>query len=109
VADGSFSIDIVLDEGGLATLTATGRSSGRTGTATVQVGPTDSGPGGGNRSGAEGGAVDQAAGEDDGLATTGASVVGPIAIGLVALLAGFTLLFFGTRGAVRRKAPKSRG
>lgn len=37
------------------------------------------------------------------LASTGASIAGPIAIGGAALVAGLGLLFFGTRGAIRRK------
>lgn len=42
-----------------------------------------------------------------GLASTGASIGAPLAIGIVALLAGLTLLFFGTRGVLRRKSVKS--
>ena len=37
------------------------------------------------------------------LASTGASIAGPIAIGAAALFSGLVLLFFGTRGVVRRK------
>ena len=42
-----------------------------------------------------------------GLASTGASIGAPLAIGIGALLAGLTLLFFGTRGVLRRKGAKS--
>lgn len=42
-----------------------------------------------------------------GLASTGASIGAPLAIGIAALLAGLTLLFFGTRGVLRRKSAKS--
>ena len=42
-----------------------------------------------------------------GLASTGASIGAPLDIGIVALLAGLTLLFFGTRGVLRRKSVKS--
>lgn len=42
-----------------------------------------------------------------GLASTGASIGAPLAIGIGALLAGLTLLFFGTRGVLRRKSAKS--
>jgi hypothetical protein len=42
-----------------------------------------------------------------GLASTGASIGAPLAIGIGALLAGLTLLFFGTRGVLRRRGAKS--
>jgi hypothetical protein len=42
-----------------------------------------------------------------GLASTGASIGAPLAIGVGALLAGLTLLFFGTRGVLRRKGARS--
>lgn len=42
-----------------------------------------------------------------GLASTGASIGAPLAIGIGALLAGLTLLFFGTRGVLRRKSARS--
>lgn len=42
-----------------------------------------------------------------GLASTGASIGAPLAIGIGALLAGLTLLFFGTRGVLRRKGVKT--
>lgn len=41
------------------------------------------------------------------LANTGASITAPLAIGIGALLAGLVLLFFGTRGVLRRKGLKS--
>ena len=42
-----------------------------------------------------------------GLASTGASIGAPLAIGIGALLAGLVLLFFGTRGVLRRKGAKT--
>jgi hypothetical protein len=47
--------------------------------------------------------ADQASGGGS-LASTGASIAGPIAIGAAALFSGLVLLFFGTRGVVRRKS-----
>lgn len=41
------------------------------------------------------------------LASTGASITAPLIVGITALLAGLVLLFFGTRGVLRRKQLKS--
>lgn len=38
-----------------------------------------------------------------GLANTGASIAGPMAVGIGTLTAGLGLLFFGTRGVIRRR------
>ncbi len=59
------------------------------------VGNGSSGTGGGGSAGTTSG--------DGGLAYTGASIAGPLAIGFIALAAGLALLFFGTRGVRRRR------
>jgi hypothetical protein len=51
--------------------------------------------------------ADQASGGGSSLASTGASIAGPIAIGAAALFSGLVLLFFGTRGVVRRKSGRT--
>ena len=125
-ANGSFAVTLDLDPG-VWLLTATGLSSGKTGTKTVTVvgAGTDSGAvvtttvaapdgsgstyianapaGGSGDSGGSSGLAYTGAG----LAYTGASLAGPIAIGAAALLAGLALLFLGTRGAIRRKGSQS--
>ena len=88
---GSFSTPVTLNQVGDWTLTATGLSSGKTASTTVTVQPV----GYQATSGSTGSGAD--------LASTGASIAGPIAIGAAALLAGLALLFFGTRGVIRRK------
>lgn len=50
--------------------------------------------------------TDSVASSSGSLASTGASIVGPIAIGLAVLALGLLLLFFGTRGVIRRKGGK---
>ena len=123
--NGHFELKVPLTHLGVATLTATG-TSGKTVSLTVQVGPdqshggttatttvaagagSPSGGGGGSASGggagspSAGGAGSSSAG-GTGLAYTGASILGPLAIGASALFAGLAMLFFGTRGAIRRK------
>jgi hypothetical protein len=73
-------------------------------------GYTGSGSGSGNGSGqnySSGYASGDVSSGYAGLASTGASIGAPLAIGIGALLAGLTLLFFGTRGVLRRKGAKS--
>lgn len=41
------------------------------------------------------------------LASTGASIAGPMAIGIGTLTVGLGLLFFGTRGVIRRKGART--
>lgn len=67
------------------------------------TGGTDVGAGSAGSDGT-GGAANSSA---ESLAFTGTSVAGPIAIGLAALLAGLTFLFFGTRGVIRRKSSRT--
>ena len=76
---------------------------------------SESGAGAGVAAGAEAAAAqgqlaapaDQASGGGSSLASTGASIAGPIAIGAAALFSGLVLLFFGTRGVVRRKSGRT--
>ncbi len=106
-ASGNFDAEVVFTQAGSATVTATGLISGHTDVSTFQV--PAAGAAGGDSSTTTAMAADgsswtaspTAAGMN--LASTGASVAGPIAIGLGALFAGLSLLFFGTRGAIRRK------
>lgn len=64
--------------------------------------------------GSSGGSVQGAYGSDyaatgaygSGLANTGASIAGPMAIGIGTLTVGLGLLFFGTRGVIRRKGAR---
>ena len=116
--NGHFETSLSLDKVGTYTLTATGQSSGRSDSATIKVAATESDvaagatgtttvPAGGGGSSDGGGLAYTGQGSDGSaggsLAYTGTSVAGPIAIGAAALLAGLTLLFFGTRGVRRRR------
>ena len=87
-AQGNFSVPVVITQTGTFTITATGALSGHQVSATFKI------TGGASDSGTNSG----------GLAYTGASIAGPLAIGFVALFAGLALLFFGTRGVRRRKS-----
>jgi len=110
---GHFKLDVPLNHLGTATLTATG-SSGRSVSLTAQVGspvgsnggsaPTTTVAAGAGSSSSAGGSGSPPGG-GSGLAYTGASILGPLAIGAAALFAGLAMLFFGTRGAIRRKRP----
>lgn len=110
--NGHFELKVPLTHLGTATLTATGLTSGKTVSLTVQVGPDQSNGGtaptttiaAGLGSSSGGGAGSSSAG-GTGLAYTGASILGPLAVGAAALFAGLAMLFFGTRGAIRRKRP----
>ena len=116
-AAGSFTSDVPLTQIGTATITATGLTSGHTASLTVEVlsaeSPIPAGTTGSSSSNTytagDGGGNTYAAGSSESspaLASTGASIVGPIAIGAAALLAGLALLFFGTRGAIRRRSER---
>ena len=107
-AAGEFSVDVasLITAPGVWEVTATGLTSGKSGTATVTKVAAAGGPayvtGGGGSSGSS-------YSSSDALASTGASVAGPIAIGAAALIAGLAMLFFGTRGVIRRKSSRSGG
>ena len=116
---GASAITVSYDQAGTYTFIATGRTSGISNAVSVVVGAAggsagtgDSGSTGGGAAGV--GSADSAGGansvnggasasSDGGLAYTGASVAGPLAIGIAALIAGLALLFLGTRGLIRRK------
>ncbi len=110
-ASGSFSIGVQLTQVGVATITATGETSGTVVSTTVTVlaaGQTT--PAGTTTVGASTvTATSEAAGApttgnaSGGLASTGASIAGPITVGVSALIAGLALLFFGSRLVSRRK------
>jgi len=117
--NGHFELKVPLTHLGVATLTATG-TSGKTVSLTVQVGPDQShggttatttvaagagSPSGGGGGSASGGGAGSPSAGGTGLAYTGASILGPLAVGAAALFAGLAMLFFGTRGAIRRKRP----
>lgn len=103
-ANGHFEKEITLDKVGTATLVATGHNSGRSASLTVHVLAVGSTTAPGTTTVVGGGGSNAAAGSDgSGLARTGTSIAGPLAIGFVALFAGLTLLFFGTRGVRQRK------
>jgi len=111
-AAGNFSTPVTLTQVGTATLTATGQSSGKSASLTVEVFQNESDytglVAGGSSSG--GTWTGTSSGSSSGaLASTGASVAGPIAIGAAALFAGLAMLFFGTRGVIRRKGSRSAG
>jgi len=106
-SNGHFSQELTLDQVGTAVLTATGQSSGKSGSITVEVVPA-----GATGAGATTIAAAAGAGSSDGgagLARTGVSIAGPLVVGLATLLVGLALLFFGTRGVIRRKTSKSLG
>lgn len=122
-ASGNFTSGVRLTQAGTATITATGLTSGKTFSTTVTVvaegGNTSPGTttvAGQTTAAGEvttANAAPVTAGADGtggaGLASTGASVAGPLTIGAAALIAGLSLLFFGTRLAIRRKqAPSAR-
>ncbi|MHA7269811.1 LPXTG cell wall anchor domain-containing protein [Arthrobacter sp. HLT1-20] len=68
-ADGSFAVPITLNEGGTHTLTATGRTSGKSVSQVVKV--VDPAAGGGTGNGGSGTGKNVADGEKGGLANTG--------------------------------------
>lgn len=119
-ADGNWSVTYDLTQDGDVYVTALGSPSGdylsvfladppgvpgQTGS-----GYTGSGSGSGSGSGqnySSGYASGDVSSGYAGLASTGASIGAPLAIGIGALLAGLVLLFFGTRGVMRRKNARS--
>ena len=106
-SNGHFDSDVVLEQVGTATMLATGHSSGKTSSLTVHVLAVGSTTAPGATTAVGGGGSNAAAGSDSsGLARTGASIAGPLAIGFVALFAGLALLFFGTRGVRQRKSAR---
>lgn len=110
--DGNFSATSTLTQRGEVWVRAIGVQSGDDLTVTLvvpaQSGTGSTGGGGANQNYSSGyaGGGNVSSGYA-GLASTGASIGAPLAIGIVALLAGLTLLFFGTRGVLRRKDAKS--
>ena len=101
--NGHFENEITLDQVGTATLVATGNDSGKSASLTVHVLAVGSTTAPGTTTVAGGGSNVAAGSDGSGLARTGASIAGPLAIGFVALFAGLALLFFGTRGVRQRK------
>lgn len=115
-ASGGFSADLSLTKTGLATITATGQTSGKTATlqvAVAGVGQTATAPstttvepttGESDTTGVVAAPGNGSAGGDGtGLASTGVSIAGPLTVGAAALMAGLGMLFFGTRLAIRRR------
>jgi len=94
--DGNHTAVVHVTQSGTIYFTATGHPSGKTASTSVVH------PGAGGKAAT---AASQKSGAGDDLATTGASIAGPVVIGVLALAAGLALLFFGTRG-VRRKGVK---
>jgi hypothetical protein len=112
-AAGHFDAELTIDTPGLWTISATGQTSGHVVSLTQRVypvgteAPTTTVAAAGGSGSSDGAAGTNNGAGADGLAYTGASVAGPLAIGIAALLAGLALLFFGTRGVIRRKSAGS--
>lgn len=119
-ASGGFSADVLPTKPGLATITATGQTSGKTASIQVSVagpGETATTPatttvepvtGGSDTTGVVAAPGNGSDGSDGGgLASTGVSVAGPLTVGAAALLVGLSFLFFGTRLAIRRRSNPS--
>lgn len=107
---GAFSTPVTLTQVGTATLTATGATSGKTASLTVQALSGDDAVPAGTTGGTSSNtytAGGSGSSSSTALASTGASVAGPIVIGAAALFAGLAMLFFGTRGVIRRKTSRS--
>jgi LPXTG-motif cell wall-anchored protein len=110
-AAGHFDASLTIDAPGLWTISATGQTSGHVVSTTQRVYPVGTeaagGAAGGGNADSAGGANSAGGGSSTSsggvLPNTGASVAGPLAIGLAALLAGLALLFFGSRGVIRHK------
>lgn len=113
-ASGAFSTPVLMEQSGLATITATGRISGFSIVTVVQVGSVPAAgapapapaPGGSDGSGGVGapGAGDAGRGSGSNpLASTGVGVAGPLAVGAGLLALGLLLLFFGARMVIRRR------
>src|SRR5664279_2997562 len=106
-ANGHFDHGVVLDQVGTATMLASGHSSGKTSSLTVHVVAVGSTTAPGATTVAGGGSNGAAGSDGSGLARTGTSIAGPPAIGFVALVAGLTLLLFGTRGVRQRSQARA--
>ena len=106
--NGEFATPITLNSLGTTTITAVGRASGKSASLTVTV-VAPSGEGGTKVAAVGTGTAAALGSSNDGdLATTGASLAGPLAIGFLALFAGLALLFFGTSGVRRRRISQGR-
>lgn len=119
-ASGGFSADVSLTTPGLATITATGQTSGKTASlqvAVAGVGETATAPATTTVEPSTGGSdttdVVTAPGDGNdtstgsGLASTGVSVAAPLGVGAAALVAGLGMLYFGTRLTIRRRRSTS--
>jgi len=95
--DGNATTVIHVTQSGTIFFTGTGSPSGKIASTSV-VHPSDTGTG---NAGNAAGAADS---DDSVLPSTGANIAGPVAVGILALVAGLALLFFGTRGIPRRKS-----
>ena len=106
-ANGNVSTEVTLTQVGTATETATGLTSGKVASITVDVRPVGSSLEGSSSTsaiaGAGSGSASQGSESAASLASTGANVMAPIAVGVVALVLGLGLLLLGTRGVIRRK------
>lgn len=104
--DGNYTAVVQVSKGDLVSFTATGTPSGDLASTSVVFTSDGSYVSGGKTGGAayqQSSGGGSTGGYDAGLANTGTSIAGPLAIGVVALIAGLALLFFGTRGIARRK------
>ncbi|HEY5881501.1 MAG TPA: hypothetical protein VIU11_21505 [Nakamurella sp.] len=111
-ADGNFSVIYDLTQDGDVWVRAVGSPSGDDLTVFLADPPGVPGSGSGTTGGKgyDSGTIASsgyASGGYSDLATTGANITAPLAIGIGALLAGLVLLFFGTRGVLRRRGVKS--
>jgi hypothetical protein len=113
--DGTAALPVSYDQDGYVTFVANGRISGSSDPVTIKIGtggegaPTTAPTSEDSPLAALKASKDDTNTANDALAYTGASVAGPLAIGLAALLLGLGLLFFGTRGVIRRKSAASAG
>lgn len=101
-ADGSghFAATVYRTQFGVATVSATGRTSGHSLTVVLTLGSGVTQPPGTTTI-----APLEASGSTStgGLASTGVSIAGPLTVGAAGLAVGLGTLFFGTRLAIRRK------
>lgn len=99
-SDGNYTAVVRVTESGTVYFTATGSPSGKTASTSVVHSAVKA-------SGTSGNTASTGVSTDSGLATTGTSIAGPVAVGILALMAGLALLFFGTRGIARRRGDAS--